>query len=283
VPEGGTTLLTVATTVTELADYEDDLGNRIEFGASTGASVSIEFRGTGNRLVVAPEIRLSHLTVNFNCDNGFVEIGPSSGVPAFSANMRVGQDARIVLGANVSSTGVVGISAVEGTSIVIGDDVMFASENQLRGDDGHPIFDIGTGLRVNPARDITIGDHVWVGWGAMLLGGTTIAEGCVVGMRSVVKGTFPNNCILVGSPARVVRRNVAWERPHLSLVKPYYKPDASTLTRSRYWTPTVDPDDVPPAPTGVRALALRCRRVAGRLVRPMRRRVRRLRRRLRKE
>ena len=227
---------------TVLADWSDDRGNSITHGGRIESGISVEFTGSNNRLVVADQIRLAGLSVSFNCDDGLVEIGPSSGVPAFSANIRVGQDSTVRIGTNVSSTSRVGISAVEGTTITLGDDVMFASENQLRGDDGHPIFDVRSGKRVNPARDITVGDHCWIGARAVLLGGTTLGRGSVVGMSALVKGTFPNNCVLAGIPAKLVRRDVAWERPHLSLVKPYYKPDSSTIARSPYWDPTELPD-----------------------------------------
>lgn len=227
---------------TILADWSDDRGNSITHAGRVESGISVEFTGSNNRLVVADQVRLSGLSVSFNCDNGLVEIGPSSGVPAFSANIRVGQDATVRLGRNVSSTTKVGISAVEGTTITVGEDVMFASENQLRGDDGHPIFDVRTGKRVNPARDITIGNHCWIGARAVLLGGTTLGRGSVIGMSALVKGTFPNNCVVAGIPAKLVRRDVAWERPHLSLVKPYYKPDSSSVARSPYWDLTELPD-----------------------------------------
>lgn len=50
--------------------------------------------------------------------------------------------------------------------------------------------------------------------------------------------------MIVGIPARIVRRNIAWERPHLSLTKPYYKPDASTVQKSASWNLTIE-DEVP--------------------------------------
>jgi acetyltransferase-like isoleucine patch superfamily enzyme len=227
-------------TLRVLQDYRDERGNEVSYGGSHSEGITIEFTGSNNRLVVAEGARLGALSVHFNCDNGLVEIGSSKGVPALSANLRVGQDSTIRFGQNVSTTSRVGMSAVEGTTITIGDDVMFASDNQVRCDDGHPIFDVRTGKRVNTSRSITIGSHVWVGWGAVVLGGSTLGEGAVVGIGSVVKGTFPNNCILAGVPARVVRRDIAWERPHLSLIKPYYKPDASTVERSAYWHLTAD-------------------------------------------
>ena len=250
--------------LTTLADYEDDRGNTITYPGSLTTGVQVHFTGENNRLVVDGEARLSGLTVHFNCDNGYVEIGPSKGVPAFNANIRVGQDAKVIVGKNVSCTSRVGMSSVEGTTITIGDDVMFASDNQVRADDGHPIFDVASGKRVNVSKDIRVGNHVWVGWGGMVLGGTTLGDGSVVGMGAIVKGRFPNNCVVAGVPAKVVRRDIAWERPHLSLTKPYYKPDASTVKRSPYWKLTADPDQ----PIRLKA---RVRRAAGALRRRLRR------------
>lgn len=255
------------TSVTILSEWSDDRDNAISFPGHQESGIQIHFTGSNNRLVVAEGARIGTLAVHFNCDNGYMEIGPSSGVPALSMNVRIGQDAKIVIGANVSCTAKVGMSAVEGAAIHVGDDVMFASENQLRCDDGHPIFDVRSGKRINVARDISIGAHVWVGWGAVVLGGTTVGAGTVLGMGSIVKGTFPNNCVVAGTPARVLRRDVAWERPHLSLVKPFYKPDASTIKKSKYWALTVDP-------TYRQPLLTRARRLAGRLRRRLRRGLR---------
>jgi acetyltransferase-like isoleucine patch superfamily enzyme len=225
--------------LSKLAPYADENGNRIEYDGPE-KDVRLKLTGRNNHLVVAPDARLGHLVIDFDCDNGYVQIGPSSGVPPFTAAIRVGQDSRVIIGRNVSATTTVAMSATEGTTITVGEDVMFASENQVRADDGHPIFDVHTGQRVNVSRSIHIGNHVWVARGAVLLGGALVGDGSVIGYGSIVTKAIPNNCIAAGIPARVVRRDIAWERPHLSLVKPYYKPDASTVTRSPYWNVTRD-------------------------------------------
>lgn len=36
--------------------------------------------------------------------------------------------------------------------------------------------------------------------------------GTIIGANSLVKGEIPNNCIAVGTPARIIRKNVAWSR-----------------------------------------------------------------------
>lgn len=227
--------------VTALAPYSDDKGNTIVVDGPVPGDVRITFRGANNRLVVEQPARLGRLLIDFDCDNGTVRVESSRGVPAFSAAIRVGQDSRVLIGRNVSTTTTVAMSATEGTTITVGEDVMFASENQVRADDGHPIFDIHSRRRVNVSKSIHIGNHVWLGRASVVLGGARIGDGTVIGYGSIVTGRIPNNCIAAGVPARVLRRDTAWERPHLSLVKPYYKPDASTVKNSKYWAPTVEP------------------------------------------
>lgn len=225
---------------TTLGSSIDELGNEIVYNGPA-RNVKVSFRGSNNKLVISDNANLGTFGAQFDCDNGYAEIGPSAGVPSLSAWLRVGQDAKIIIGPNVSTTSGCYISAVEGVTVELGSDVMLAAAIEIRSDDGHAIFDVRTGLRVNPSKSITIGSHVWIGAKATVLGGASIGDGSVIGLGSIVKGKVPNNCIAVGVPAKVVRRNVAWERPHLSLTRPYYKPDASTVTRSEYWNMT-EPD-----------------------------------------
>lgn len=230
-----------------LAAYTDDAGNRIEYTGPPVDSVRITFRGRGNLARIDPAANVKNLRIDFNADHGTFALGASPHRPALTGGVRVGQDASVIIGDDVSSTSGVIISAVEGVTVRIGDDVMFASRNEVRADDGHPIFDVRTGARVNPARSIRIGAHTWLGSGVMVLAGAQIGDGTVIGAGSIVTRDVPNNVIAVGSPAVVVRRDIAWERPHLGLDRPYYKPDSSTVTRSQYWHRTGDgtPPSVP--------------------------------------
>src|SRR5699024_5079704 len=97
---------------------------------------------------------------------------------------------------------------------------------------------------------ILIGNHVWLGKQAVVLAGARIGDGSVIGFRSLVTRAVPNNCIAVGSPVKVVRLDITWERPHLSFVAPPYKPDASAVELSEpYWQLTCDVEaDVASAP-----------------------------------
>ncbi|MEH0928682.1 acyltransferase [Micromonospora sp. CPCC 205558] len=226
--------------VAQLSEYSDDEGNSIACEGIIGGNISITFKGRNNRIVAPKGVRVEYLNVNFDCDNGTLILGANTKVGGIKAAIRIGQDATVKFGDNINMTGHCMITAVEGCTVSFGNDVMIAQENQFRSDDAHPIFDVTTGKRINAARDVTIGNHVWFANGAVALAGARVGDGSVIGFRSLVTGKIPNNCIAVGSPARVTRRNIAWERPHLSLVPPFYKPDASTVEKSAYWALTED-------------------------------------------
>ena len=61
-----------------------------------------------------------------------------------------------------------------------------------------------------------IGENCFIGYGAAIQAGTILGKQCVVGANSVVRGTFPDYCVIVGVPARIVKRynpNLAiWEK-----------------------------------------------------------------------
>lgn len=51
---------------------------------------------------------------------------------------------------------------------------------------------------------VTIGEYTFIGTSCIILPGTSIGKGCIVGAGSVVKGSFPDYSILVGNPAKIV-------------------------------------------------------------------------------
>lgn len=57
-----------------------------------------------------------------------------------------------------------------------------------------------TGYILNP---VNIGAYTFIGAGCIVLPGTKIGKGCVVGAGSLVKGVFPDYSIIVGNPGKI--------------------------------------------------------------------------------
>jgi acetyltransferase-like isoleucine patch superfamily enzyme len=54
-------------------------------------------------------------------------------------------------------------------------------------------------------RDVGIGNNVWIGYGACILRGITVGDNAVVGTSAVVTTDIPDNAVVAGIPARVIR------------------------------------------------------------------------------
>lgn len=118
----------------------------------------------------------------------------------------------ISIGANTTSENHCQIAACEGTRVMVGSDCMLSHDIYIRTTDSHPICDVHD-RRINPAKNIEIGDHVWLGMQTLVLKGASIPSGCVVGARSVVaRGEFDPCSVVAGFPARQLKSGVVWKR-----------------------------------------------------------------------
>ena len=68
-------------------------------------------------------------------------------------------------------------------------------------------------LVTEPTR---IGNNVWVGENVVVLPGSVVGDGCIIGANTVVTGIIPDNTIVVGCPARVIKQwnnfDKCWEK-----------------------------------------------------------------------
>ena len=91
------------------------------------------------------------------------------------------------------------IIAVE--SVEVGDDVAFAHEVLVLDSDSH-------GVEGRPHRQaaVRIGDGTWLGARSVVLPGVTIGSRVLVAAGSVVTRDVPDDVLVAGNPARVVRQ-----------------------------------------------------------------------------
>ena len=96
------------------------------------------------------------------------------------------------------------ISAFEHVSIgrecVIADRVMLI-------DFDHGVVDVDRPIRAQGIykRPVSVGNNVWIGYGACILRGVTVGDNAIIGTNSVVTSDVPDNAVVGGVPARVLR------------------------------------------------------------------------------
>lgn len=55
--------------------------------------------------------------------------------------------------------------------------------------------------------DTHIEDNCFIGYGAVILPGSKLGKNCIVGANALVKGHFPDNSVIAGVPAKIIRIN----------------------------------------------------------------------------
>lgn len=95
------------------------------------------------------------------------------------------------------------------STLDIGDFARFNRDTTIISGNSHPIFSIEQENQEYICNaHIKIGKEVWAGRGAMFYSGADVGNGCVIGVYSMVNRKIPNNCMIMGNPARIIRRNI---------------------------------------------------------------------------
>ncbi|MDE5907460.1 MAG: acyltransferase [Lachnospiraceae bacterium] len=166
--------------------YEDMHGNKIYFDQTLSDKITVLLGGSNNLLKIGKNVTAANFLIVFG-NNGSCTIG----------------DNTEIIGAEFY---------IAHSGIRVGEDCLFSTQVVLRTHDGHHIFDANTHQRINYPKDIEIGNHVWIGFRVMLLGGARIGTGSLVGANAVTSGQFGEHSVIVGTPAKVIRENVCWSR-----------------------------------------------------------------------
>lgn len=135
---------------------------------------------------------------------------------AFSSNM-LGLYQRCIIvaryGGNIEigeHCGISGSTIYAWDSIKIGNHTRIGANCKIIDNDFHPVELEYRHKALNKEythrAPITIGSDCFIGMNSIILKGTTLGNNVIVGAGSVVHGTFPDNCIIAGNPAKIIKK-----------------------------------------------------------------------------
>ena len=72
----------------------------------------------------------------------------------------------------------------------------------------HDYRNIGVPILEQPMlfKETIIGENCFIGFGASIQAGTVLGKQCIVGTNAVVRGTYPDYSVIVGVPAKAIKR-----------------------------------------------------------------------------
>lgn len=190
--------------------FGDNNDIEVHSADSIGENVKINIKGHGHTIKIEEGVILRNLIINISGQQSVLHIGKNANIRGAIHIRHFGS--KVLIEKDFTAVGVQ-LFALEGKTISIGEDSMFSSGIIVRTSDEHPILDLNTGERINHAKDVVVGKHVWVGEGATLNKGADIPDGCIIGAKSFVskKLSTPSSAY-VGTPAKLSRENVLWKR-----------------------------------------------------------------------
>lgn len=169
--------------------------------------------GGGNKIIINPLARIRNCSFTIIGDNCTIEIGGRDTVVHEASFWCQQKGSSIIIGHDFMMGRGSAIAAMEGKSVKIGDDCMFSDDIDIRNGDSHGIYSSEDGRRLNYAKDIIIGDHVWITAHARLLKGVVIPSHSIVGNSAVVSSSFQEeHAVYAGVPAKKVKSGIEWKK-----------------------------------------------------------------------
>lgn len=183
-------------------------GNHVTSHSKYGRNFLINISGNNNTVEIAEDCLLTNTLISISGNNNRVIIdktarfmGPCKISMSGNSTLHIGENA-----------GIRGVEFVlDNADISVGKLCMFSYNVIMRNTDSHKVIRLADGLIVNAPKSISLGDHVWIGYGSIILKGVQIGENSIIAAGSVVTKDCPSNAVTAGCPSRIVKTGITWD------------------------------------------------------------------------
>ncbi len=162
-------------------------------------------------------LSLKGLPVIYNRKGASITIGNGCVIKSSFLSNLVGLYSRTILltripGASIEigdNVGISGATIYARSRIVIGSNTNIGGNVKILDNDFHPVNPME---RLADNKDaigtlpVHIGENCFIGCNVLILKGSRIGNNCVVGAGAVVSGSFEDNCVIAGNPAKIIKR-----------------------------------------------------------------------------
>jgi len=146
-----------------------------------GKDVEIDPSSSVNNVIIGDNVRIAKRCSVFGSPDNLLEIGSDSYI---GMNCLLnGFAAKLTVGCNVSIAQNVNIMVDSGPNASPAMQNVFPVEK----------------------KPVTVGNHVWIGTGSIIMPGVTLGDYCIVAANSYVNKSFDPFTIIGGNPAKILR------------------------------------------------------------------------------
>ena len=169
-----------------------------------------------NKVTFGKNLNLFGIPIIFRKKGSVLSIGQNCSIKSSFISNLVGinhrtiiitrtEGARIRIGNNV---GISGATIYARKSITIGDNTLIGGNVKILDNDFHPL-EVDARNRNDRDRirskEIIIGKNCFIGCDSIILKGSKIGDGCVVGAGSVISGDFGSSVVIAGNPGKTIK------------------------------------------------------------------------------
>ncbi len=194
--------------------------NTISIGNNSvlSGNCSIRIIGDNNVISVGDNCNITYSSIYIKGNNNSIVIGEK--VTAVYTSFLLENNSNVLNVKDCTSihgrvNGITEFVLDETTSITIEEDCMISNDVSFRSTDSHSVLN-NKGERVNPAGNILVKRHVWIGMRSIILKNTIIHNNCVIGTGSICNRDYEKEkCLIAGNPARIIKESIDWSRDRL--------------------------------------------------------------------
>ena len=170
----------------------------------------IIINGDNNNLIIEDNINLNSSQIEFKGNNSVIYISSSK----YETKLRiiVYTNTTFYIGRDNYINDLMEAIVSEEQNVFIGNDGLYSFGIMFRTADPHLIYDIKTNKRINISKSIYIGDHVWIGQDVLLLKGTQVDSGSIIGANAVISNKkIGHNEVWCGNPIKLIKKDIFWD------------------------------------------------------------------------